>query len=103
MDLNLNGETALITGASKGIGRAVAKILAEEGCNLHLASRTEADLAAVRDDLNGRTGVEVTIHALDLSTDEGVHILAEAAGDVDILVNNAGAIPAGDIARLDVE
>jgi hypothetical protein len=102
MDLNLNGETALITGASKGIGRAVARILAEEGCNLHLASRTEADLAAVRDDLNGRTGVEVTIHALDLSTDEGVHILAEVAGDVDVLVNNAGAIPAGDIARLDV-
>lgn len=102
MDLELTGKTALITGASKGIGRAVAEILAEEGCTLHLAARTEGDLAAVRDDLNSRTGAQVTIHALDLSSDEGVQSLAEAAGDADILVNNAGAIPAGDIDRLEV-
>jgi NAD(P)-dependent dehydrogenase (short-subunit alcohol dehydrogenase family) len=102
MDLELTGKTALVTGGSKGIGRAVAEILAEEGCNLHLASRTESDLAAVRDDLIGRTGAQVTIHAVDLSTGEGVHTLAEVAGNVDILINNAGAIPAGDIDRLDV-
>jgi hypothetical protein len=102
MDLELTGKTALITGASKGIGRAIAGILAEEGCNLHLAARTEADLAAVRDDLNGRTGAQVAIHPVDLSQDEGVQALVEAAGDVDILVNNAGAIPAGDLERLDV-
>ena len=101
MDLELTGKTALITGGSKGIGRAVAEILAAEGCNLHLASRTEADLAALRDDLNGRTGAQVTIHPLDLSKEEGVQALTEAAGDVDILVNNAGAIPAGDLDRLD--
>ena len=102
MDLELTGKSALITGASKGIGRAVAEILAAEGCTLHLASRTEADLAAVRDDIKGRTGAQVSIHAVDLSTDEGVHALAEAAGNIDILVNNAGAIPAGDLDRLDV-
>jgi NAD(P)-dependent dehydrogenase (short-subunit alcohol dehydrogenase family) len=102
MDLELTGKTVLVTGASKGIGRAVAEILAEEGCNLHLAARTEADLAAVRDELNARSGAQVTIHPVDLSTDEGVQALAETAGGVDILVNNAGAIPAGDLDRLDV-
>ena len=49
MDLQLAGKTALITGGSKGIGRAVAERLAEEGCSLHLASRTEDDLARARD------------------------------------------------------
>ena len=102
MDLKLTGKTVLVTGASKGIGRAVAEILAEEGCNLHLAARTEADLAAVRDELNARSGAQVTIHPVDLSTDEGVQALAETVGGVDILVNNAGAIPAGDLDRLDV-
>ncbi len=102
MDLELTGKTALITGGSKGIGRAIAITLADEGCNLHLAARTEADLAALRDDLNARSGAQVTIHPVDLSTDEGVQALAETAGDIDILVNNAGAIPAGDLDRLDV-
>jgi NAD(P)-dependent dehydrogenase (short-subunit alcohol dehydrogenase family) len=102
MDLELNGKTALITGASKGIGRAVAEILAAEGCNLRLASRTEADLAAVRDHISASTDVEITIHPLDLSKEDDVQTLAAAAGDVDILVNNAGAIPAGDLQRLEV-
>ena len=101
MDLELTGKTAIVTGASKGIGRAVAEVLAEEGCSLHLVSRTEADLNKVRDNLNQRFGAQVTVHALDLSKEEDVATLAAAAGDCDILVNNAGSIPAGDITRLD--
>lgn len=101
MDLELNGKTAIVTGASKGIGRAVAEVLAEEGCSLHLVSRTEADLNTLRDDLNERFGAQVAVHALDLSKPESVKAVAEAAGDADILVNNAGAIPAGDLTRLD--
>ena len=48
MDLQLTGLTALVTGASRGIGRSVAEELAREGCHLHLASRSTADLEAVR-------------------------------------------------------
>jgi NAD(P)-dependent dehydrogenase (short-subunit alcohol dehydrogenase family) len=102
MDLELNGKTALITGASKGIGRAVAEILAAEGCNLRLASRTEADLVAVRESIRASADVEITIHPLDLSKEEDVQTLVEATSDVDILINNAGAIPAGNLERLDV-
>lgn len=103
MDLELNGKTAIVTGASKGIGKAIAETLAEEGCTLHLVSRTEADLNAVRNDLNERFGAQATVHALDLSKEADVAKLVAAAGDCDILVNNAGAIPAGDLARLDNE
>ena len=101
MDLELGGKSAIVTGASKGIGKAVAEVLAAEGASLHLVSRTEADLNAVRDDLNARFGAQATVHALDLSDEADVAKLVAAAGDCDILVNNAGAIPAGDLTRLD--
>ena len=51
MDLGLQNKTALITGGSKGIGLAVAKVLAAEGCNLHLASRTKADLESAAEEI----------------------------------------------------
>ena len=101
MELELAGKSALITGASKGIGRAIAESLAAEGCTLHLGARTEADLAAVRDDHNSRFGAQVTIHPGDLGLDAEVAKLAEACAEIDILVNNAGAIPAGDLSRVD--
>jgi len=100
MDLQLSGKTAIVTGASKGIGKAIAEVLAEEGASMHLVSRTEADLNAVRDDLNARFGAQATVHALDLSKPESVQALTEAAGDADILINNAGAIPGGDLSKL---
>ena len=95
MDLNLRGRAALITGASKGIGLATAEVLAEEGCNVVLVSRTQADLDAARTRILSRFNVGVAVHALDLSNAAAVDKLAELHGDVDILVNNAGAIPAG--------
>jgi NAD(P)-dependent dehydrogenase (short-subunit alcohol dehydrogenase family) len=101
MDLHLTGKTVLITGASKGIGLACAHEFAAEGCNLHLASRTEVDLAAARDAITSKHGVDVTIHALDLSDSTNVDTLAERCADIDILVNNAGAIPAGNIQAID--
>lgn len=100
MDLNLRGRTALITGASKGIGRSSAEILAEEGVNVILVSRTQADLDAVRDNIASRWNVRAEVHALDLADSRNVDRLAELHPDIDILVNNAGAIPGGNLQEI---
>jgi len=57
LELGLEGRTALITGGSKGIGYASAYRLAQEGCNVHLASRTEADLEKASAEIRGRFNV----------------------------------------------
>jgi NAD(P)-dependent dehydrogenase (short-subunit alcohol dehydrogenase family) len=101
MDLNLQGRTALVTGASKGIGLAVAKLLAEEGCNLHLVARGREMLEAAREAIRKRHQVAVALHPLDLSRSESVAQLAESCRDIDILINNAGAIPGGTLAVID--
>jgi hypothetical protein len=97
MDLGLTGRTALITGASKGIGYAAAESLAQAGCNVHLASRTRADLETAQARLKEKYGVGVEIHPADLSDGDAARALVEKCKSADILVNNAGAIPAGDI------
>ena len=100
MELNLRGRTALITGASKGIGLASAQVLASEGVNLILVSRTQADLDAARAGILARHNVNVQVHAYDLSDSKNVDkLIAEHAG-IDILVNNAGAIPAGNLDQI---
>lgn len=101
MDLHLRGKKALITGGSKGIGRACAEILASEGCALHLAARDEAALRQAGDTIESRFGVSVTIHPVDLSRGDDARALAEACPEVDILVNNAGAIPRGDLWQIE--
>ncbi len=103
MDLGLEGRTALVTGASRGIGFGVARTLAAEGCHLHLASRSAADLDKAREKIRHVHEVDVTCHALDLSSSENMRMLADACRDVDILVNNAGAIPQGSVTDVDEE
>ncbi len=104
MDLRLAGKTVLITGASKGIGLACAELFAEEGCDLHLAARTKADLERARDAVRARRNVAVTIHPLDLSDGGNVkRLVAETGEGLDIVVNNAGAIPGGPIHAIDEE
>ena len=101
MDLQLKGRTALITGGSRGIGFGVAQVLAAEGCNLHLASRSAADLETARGKLAAAHDVKVATHALDLGIAENTSKLARDVGAIDILVNNAGAIPQGTITDFD--
>ncbi len=100
MDLNLRGRTALITGASKGIGRGAAEVLAEEGVNVILVARTKTDLDAVRDTIASRWNVRAQVHALDISDSANVDRLAALHPDIDILVNNAGAIPGGNLQEI---
>lgn len=101
MDLGLRGRKALVTGASRGIGLAIARVLAEEGCDLHLAARSREELDRVREDIGQACGVAVCVHALDLSQAAAIDELSGRCGEVDVLVNNAGAIPAGRLLGLD--
>src|SRR5215813_4265849 len=100
LDLQLAGKSALVTGASKGIGRATALTMAAEGCSLNLAARSGDELEQLRKDIRAQHSVEVDLHPGDLSTNQSMIALAQAAGDVDILINNAGDIPAGTIEGL---
>lgn len=101
MDLQLSGKRALVTGGSKGIGRAVAEVLAEEGVDLVLCARDEAALKETAQAIRGRRQVDVKTISADLSSDDAVRDVAAQAGPVDILINNAGAIPAGDLLTVD--
>ena len=101
MELGLKGRTALVTGGSRGIGYGVARLLAAEGCHLHLASRSAADLEAAKRRIQDAHAVEVTCHPLNLASSGSAQQLAEACRAVDILVNNAGAIPQGTITTLE--
>jgi len=101
MELDLKGRTALITGASKGIGLGVAQRFASEGVNVVLAARSKEQLEKAAAAIRASSDVDVRHFALDLSKTSECEKLCEAAPDIDILVNNAGAIPAGSLEQVD--
>lgn len=101
MDLEIKGKRALVTGGNKGIGRAIAEVLAVEGCDLVLVARDQAALDDTATAIRSRAQVNVQVIAADLSTDAAVKQVAVDVGDIDILVNNAGAIPPGDVLTVD--
>src|SRR5215469_10313463 len=98
MDLRLAGKRALITGASKGIGLACAKALAQEGCHTIIAARNPDGLAAAKTAVEAVANcASVTAVTADLSTQDDRAMLIERFGACEILVNNAGANPPGEI------
>jgi NAD(P)-dependent dehydrogenase (short-subunit alcohol dehydrogenase family) len=100
MDLGLKGKNAAITGSSQGIGYAIAKSLAEEGCNVALSARNQDRLDQAVADFETK-GVKAIGIICDLSTEEGCgKFIKEAAaslGGIDILVNNVGGMIPGTI------
>ena len=103
MDLNLKGKSVLITGASRGIGYAIAEAMAAEGCHLHLAARDEERLKALAERLTKEHGIKATIYRRDLSLTPDVVSLGKACAEVDVLVNNAGDIPTGTLETIDTQ
>lgn len=92
MDLGIAGKSAVVSGSSKGIGRAVATALAAEGCNVVMTARGEDRLAAAADDVRAVAVGGVHAVAADMTTEEGVDRVVAACraefGPVDIAVSN---------------
>ena len=107
MDLGLEDKVALVTAASKGLGRAVATELAREGAHVVISSRDEEALSKTAAEIRLETGAEVDYRAADLRSAEDIRALishaAERFGGVDVLVNNTGGPPAGTFEDLDDE
>ena len=97
MDLGLKDKVAIVGGASKGLGRASAQVLAEEGAKVTICSRTSTDLEQAAKEIRESTGAEVLTYAADLDELSSITGLIKATvsefGALDILVNNSGGPP----------
>jgi NAD(P)-dependent dehydrogenase (short-subunit alcohol dehydrogenase family) len=104
MDLKLKGKTALVTGASEGIGKAIAFGLAREGVTVAICSRRADVLEATAREIAAATGQMIIPIAADLTKDEDAKNFVtkgqSALGRIDIMVNNAGSAPGGIIEHL---
>ena len=104
MELGLKGRKAFITGASRGIGAAIARALAAEGVDLALFGREAARCEALAGDIRRDHGVAVAVGEFDFERPDeipgAVRAAADALGAVDILVNNAGGAARGHLADL---
>ena len=102
MDLMLKDKVAIVGGASKGLGRACAQALAEEGAKVAICSRSSADLEKAAQEIRGATGSDVLVFAGDLERAETIQSLVastvERFGRLDILVSNSGGPPLTDAA-----
>ena len=94
MRLELTGKRALVTGASRGIGKATAELLAEEGCSLAICARGEKDLLGFADELRSR-GTTVFAQAVDVAEEGRIAAFVDAAagtlGGLDLLISNVTA------------
>src|SRR4051812_31183806 len=99
MDLELTDKVAIVAAASKGLGRAIAQELANEGARVVICARGEAALNRARDEIAQRASGKVHAVVADVATLDGLDKIAsetmETFGRVDILVNNAGGPPSG--------
>src|SRR4051812_20731468 len=100
MDLMLKGKVAVVGGASKGLGRACAQALADEGVNVAICSRSQPDIEKAAQEIRDSTGVQVLAFPGDLDRHETIRNLIAATvdrfGRLDVLVNNSGGPPLAD-------
>ena len=98
MDLGLQGKTALVCGASKGLGRGCAEALAKEGVHITMVARNAANLEQAAQEIRAliHTDVVIQVVACDITTPEGRALALAACPQPDILVNNAAGPPTGD-------
>ncbi len=105
--MELKHKTAIITGAGKGIGKAIAVQLAKEGVNLGLTARTSSDLESLRAELESTYSVKVFTAAADIakrgSAEQAVESLIGSLGSLDILINNAGIAQFGTVVDMEPE
>ena len=97
MDLELKGRVAVVGGGSKGLGRACAQVLAEEGARVAICSRSKDDLEKAAQEMRDTTGADVLAFAGDLDRHDTIKALIAATvqrfGRLDIMVNNSGGPP----------
>jgi len=107
MDLRMSGKTALVTGGSAGIGKAIARALAREGADVAICARRKEPLDAAAAEIARETNRKVVPIPADLTNpgnaENFVNAAHEALGRIDILVNNAGSAPGGVIEFLSEE
>jgi 3-oxoacyl-[acyl-carrier protein] reductase len=98
MDLGLQGKSALVCGASKGLGRGCAEALAKEGVHVTMVARNAANLEQAAQEIRAliHTDVVIQVLACDITTPEGRALALAACPQPDILVNNAAGPPTGD-------
>lgn len=96
MELGLAGRKALLSGASKGMGKACALAVAREGVDVTMVARTAGTLEAAAAEIRAATGAKVTTVVADITTEEGRAAALAACPEPDILLNNAGGMPPGD-------
>src|SRR5437763_7224410 len=104
MDLQLKGKTAIVTGASEGIGKGIARAFAREGIDVAICARHKDKLEATAAEIAKESGRKIVPVGADLTKDADAKNFVEEAhralGRIDILVNNAGSAPGGVIEHL---
>ncbi len=107
MDLGLAGKTAIVTGASAGLGLACARELVLEGANVAICARSADPVAAAVEELRGLGGGQVDGRSLDVldfpAVDSWVDAVAERFGSLDVVIANAGGPPVGTAAQVSLD
>ncbi len=107
MDLELRGKTAIVSAGSKGLGKAIALGLAQEGARVAICSRNPDNLSQAAQEILTKTGSEVLAVPVDVTKPDAitnfVNTIVQRQGKIDILVNNAGGPPMGTFADFEDE